>query len=352
MMKRLLFSLALLLTPLAAQATPPGLNFACPGGTGECGDGKGNGWYLDTRPASLNDLYYLKSGLEILKLAHSGTTLTLSSDEFATLSLPSDGLLVNSLSVTGTSTFTGAQTFTGAATFNSTVSSKYFSIDFQAMPTTTGVGLTQSDWTAYDSTAATLNVISTGYGALYGMTIVDAGNSVPVLDASGLDITAGNVTDDDHVSYWSHWGPGEDRAFVAETDGAVFCVDMTVTDVTGTDAHYCGFRSLDPVTVAIASYTDYCAIGHISGNYGTQDKTTGATDSGADAIADTEEDTWCITLAAATGVCTYTIDGVAVASADTHDFAAGTPLVPFCQAIHTADGAEDTILGTWNVTKP
>ena len=99
----------------------------------------------------------------------------------------------------------------------------------------------------------------------------------------------------------------------------------------------------------MASYTDYCAIGHISGNYGTHDKTTGATDSGADVIADTEEDTWC-TLLSAAGVCTYTIDGTAVESADTHTFTAGTLVIPFCELRHAANVAEDTIIGKWAVT--
>lgn len=237
------------------------------------------------------------------------------------------------------------------ADFQDVAPEKFLDINLEALPTGS-IYLMQSDFTAYDSTAATLNIIEVGGKKLHAMMVVDGGNTVPTLDATGLDMTAGNTTDNDHMSYWSHSGYASGRPFIAGVDGGFYaCWDVTVTDVSGTDLQYCGFRTPDPVTVTIASYTDYCAIGHISGNYGTQDKVTGATDSGSDTIADTEEDTWCVYVSA-DGVCSYTIDGVAVASADTHDFADGVMLVPFCDLRHNTDIAEDTIIGRWGPIGP
>jgi hypothetical protein len=213
----------------------------------------------------------------------------------------------------------------------------------------------QSDGTAYDSTAATLNYnyypSTSGSIAVLGtMNIVDAGNTVPAADAEGLDVTAGNVTDNDHIEIFSGTLGTTPSVLTVGTSPAVkFCTTWKVHDVTGSDFFYCGFRTAAAATVSMASYTDYCALGSVSGNYGTNDKTTGATDSGSDAIADDESDEWCIYMSSA-GVCSYQIDSAAVASADGHTIGDGLLVEPFCQLRHDADGADDTWLQRWKVS--
>lgn len=212
-----------------------------------------------------------------------------------------------------------------------------------------GIQNMQSDGTAWDSTAATLNYVYYGNYVLGAMMVVDVGNTVPTADAGGLDITAGNVTDNDHVSYWTGTLGTSGRPLVIGTDPAFkFCVTIKPADVSGSDSFYCGIRTADPVTVSIASYTDYCAIGYISGNYGVQDKTTGATDAGTSTIADTVTDTIC-TLVSAAGACTYTIDGAAPNATDPHTLGDGLLVIPWCELRHDADGADDQLFVDYEV---
>lgn len=209
----------------------------------------------------------------------------------------------------------------------------------------------QSDYTAFDSTAGTLNYIHYAGYMLGAMQIVDAGNSVPVVDAEGLDITAGNVTENDHVSYFAGV-PGTfttGRPMVVGRDEAFkFCATVKFHDVTGSDAFYCGWRDSVHTTAAIASYTEYCSIGHVGGNIGTHDKANGADDCGSDTWADDATKTIC-TLVSAAGVCTYTVNGTAPSSPGAETIADGTLVVPFCQLLHDADGADDTWITSWSV---
>lgn len=211
------------------------------------------------------------------------------------------------------------------------------------------IQLMRATGVAYVSTAAVLNYIYYGKHIFGFMPIVDAGDTVPAADATGLDITAGNVTNNDNEEIFTGTLGTTGRPFIVGTDPAFkFCATMSVADVSGSDLMACGFRTPDPATVAIASYTDYCAVGHASGNYFTHDKTNGLDDSASDVIADTESDVWC-TLVSAAGVCTYTVDGVAVSSPGAHTIPDGLLVIPFCTVLHDADGADDTLITKWDV---
>ncbi len=232
--------------------------------------------------------------------------------------------------------------------FPSSERSPSFTVNFSE-GASKGIQLLQADYTAYDSTAATMNYVMYGNVVLGAMMIVDAGNTVPAADAEGLDITAGNVTENDHVSYFSGMPGTSGRPFVVGTDPAFkFCATVKAADVTGSDAFYCGFRTTDVVTAAIASYTDYCAIGYVSGNIGTHDKANGADDCGTDTVADNATRTYC-TLVGAAGACTYTVNGTAPTSPGVGTIADGLLVVPFCQLLHDADGADDQWITTWAV---
>jgi len=266
------------------------------------------------------------------------------------LNIAGTSTLTGNVTASGTLAVTGATTLTGALTANGGVTpSPVYTITFNE-GASKGLMNMQSDGTAYDSTAAVLNYVYYGQYVLGANMIVDAGATVPAADAEGLDITAGNVTENDHVSYFGGILGASGRPFVVGTDAAFkFCATVKFHDVTGSDAFYCGFRSANPVTVAVASYTEYCSIGHISGNIGTQDQANGADDCGSDTWADDATKTIC-TLMSAAGVCTYTVEGAAPSSPGAETIADGTLVIPFCQLLHDADGADDTWLTSWAVT--
>lgn len=213
-----------------------------------------------------------------------------------------------------------------------------------------GLAILAATGLAYSTTADAHNDIYYGGQQLKFVTITTAtGTFTPAADAEGLDLTVGGG-DNDALDIYGGAEGAAGRAFIIGTDPAFkFCATWKVFDVTGTDHMYCGFRTIQAPDDPISQYTDYCAIGHISGNYGTQDKTTGATDSGADTIADNDTDEWCTSVSAA-GLCSYTIDGVAAESVDTHTLGDGIPVVPFCTLRNSADLADDTWLTSWVVT--
>jgi hypothetical protein len=206
----------------------------------------------------------------------------------------------------------------------------------------------QSDGTVFDSTAATLNHLVYGHYTLGAMQIVDAGNSVPVADAEGLDITAGNVTDNDHVAYFGGMLGASGRPLVVGTDPAFkMCVTTKIHDVSGTDGYFIGFRTASPVTVAVASYSDYCGFHIVSGDIKVTDKTTGDTDT-TDNWTDDQSKALCVLVSSA-GACTYTVDGSAPTTTDAHTLGDGILVVPAGQLIHAADGADDTWMASWSV---
>lgn len=213
-----------------------------------------------------------------------------------------------------------------------------------------GLALLAATGLAYSTTADAHNDVYYGGQQLKFVTITTAtGTFTPTADADGLDLTVGGG-DNDALDIYTGVEGASGRPFIIGTDPAFkFCATVKVFDVTGTDHMYCGFRTIQAPDDPISQYTDYCAYGHISGNNGTQDKTTGATDSGSDTIADNDSDTWCISVDA-TGGCSYTDDGVAVASVDVHTLGDGIPVIPFCTLRNASDLADDTWLVSWVVS--
>jgi hypothetical protein len=213
-------------------------------------------------------------------------------------------------------------------------------------------------WTSIqnDGTAASYaaNTLSTSYfqnNALNTTSVVIGGGFAPAMDATGFDLggTEGNITANDNFEIFGGTFHASGRPMTVGTDPAFqFCVSVTFTDVSGSDAFYCGWREASSVPSAIGSYTDFGAVGHISGNYGTIDE-DGADDSGADTWADTENDTLCIFVSAA-GVVTYTVDGATPTTPGAQTITDGQQVIPFCNLLHDADKAEDTIITSWVVS--
>jgi hypothetical protein len=219
-----------------------------------------------------------------------------------------------------------------------------------------GIGMAgiQTDATALSNTAAEENFLYFANGAMLNeVSVTDAGGGgacTPTMDAEGLDICVG-VADNDAVELWGGMYGASGRAFVAGTDAITFCTTWNIHDVSGSDAMYCGVRTMsDAAQEPITGYTDYCGTGHVQGQYKVTDKTTGDTDCGADAIADDETDTWCVIVSAA-GACTYTVDGVAPSTTDAHTLTSGKLFIPFCNMRSHSDVADDTWLTDWTFSK-
>jgi len=219
-----------------------------------------------------------------------------------------------------------------------------------------GLGMAgiQTDATALSAVAAEENFLYFANGNMLNeVSVTDAGGGgacTPTMDAEGLDICVG-VADNDAVELAGGTFGASGRPFVAGTDAISFCTTWKIHDVSGSDAMYCGVRTAsDASQEPITGYADYCGTGHVQGQYKVTDKTTGDTDCGTDAIADNETDTWCV-LVAATGACTYTVNGVAPSTTDAHTLTAGRLFIPFCNMRSHGDIADDTWLTSWVVSK-
>lgn len=224
------------------------------------------------------------------------------------------------------------------------------SVNFALEGAGKGLALLQIDGTAYDTTADVINHVYYNKSILAYTTITTAaGTSTPATEATGMDVSPG-MADNDAVGMWggdfgtsgAYFTPGTDAAFK-------LCVNMRIHDVSGTDELYVGFRTAGEAAVdPITSYTDYCAIGNVSGDIKVNDKTTGPTDT-TDNWADDATKELCILVSAA-GACTYTIAGAAPAVTDAHTLGDGVPVKPFFNMRADGDLPDDTHIIGWVVS--
>ena len=308
-----------------------------------------HGLYIDK---TSGDLHWLKQGTEWFEFSTSGTTLTLGGSGTATILNFDDNITMDgTLAVTGATTLSGSVSATGAY-----LESPAYSITATGAP---GLATLQKDGTVVDLTANVLNEMHYSTWQLNFGVIVQGGAGTP--DASptgavgsppdGLNIGGATsvVTNGDNWEIWGGTLGAVGRPMVVGTDAAFqACWTVYVEDVSGSDATYCGWREATAAPVAAGSYADFGAVGHIAGQYGTLDE-GGATDSGSDAIADTETDIWCVYVGA-TGVVTYTVDGAAPTTPGAQTLTDGLLVVPFCNLLHDADKAEDTVISNWTVS--
>ena len=175
--------------------------------------------------------------------------------------------------------------------------------------------------------------------------------TIPVTMAvAGLDIT-GDLTDNDGFEIVTGILGASGRPFLTGTDPAFYsCATITIADVTGSDFLFAGFR-VPAAMSATPTYTDFAAIGNVSGEiYTKTNKASGgivSTDT-TNTWADAATKKLCVNVSSA-GVVTYTVDGAEPTTVVGMTFTTGTSVIPFIHLRHDADIAEATIVTKWEV---
>lgn len=213
-----------------------------------------------------------------------------------------------------------------------------------------GFLILEYDGTAADYTANKINTVFLAHAKLNATYLVNGGAGTIAKAATGLNMAPveGNITDNDDVTVYGAptWSSG--RPMVVGQDPAFqFCATIYFTDVSGSDLFYCGVRQAGEAAAADAGYTEFAAIGHVSGAMYTIDE-DGADADGTDTWSDTTAKSLC-TLVSAAGVVTYTNDGAAPTNPGAQTLTDGLMVEPFCQLRHDTDKAEDTIIMDWSI---
>jgi hypothetical protein len=210
-----------------------------------------------------------------------------------------------------------------------------------------GIMIVEFDGTALDYTAAKINTVMLYNNRLNATFNVRGGAAVVAMDATGLDIAGGTLTANDDFEIYSSPIHGSGRPMMVGTDVFEFCVTVYFTDVSGSDSFYCGVRQADDQVTAAMGYTEFASIGHVSGAMYTQDE-DGADADGTDTWGDTTAKALC-TKVAGDGVVSYTNDGAAPTNPGAQTLSDGLLVIPFCQILHDADLAEDTLVQSWEM---
>lgn len=215
-----------------------------------------------------------------------------------------------------------------------------------------GWAMLKYDGTAFSGSALVVNL---GYAGPYRLAVTDGITStiIPATEATGLDITSdASAANNDAVELFGGVVGASGRPFIIGTDPAFkFCVQAKLHDVSGTDGFYIGLRSLTTAAAAITTYTDFAAIGNISGDIKITTDLANAGETVTDTTdnwADDETHTECVLVSSA-GAVTYTTDGVAPTATAAYTFADGLLVIPFVYEIQDSDIADDSWLISWTV---
>ena len=178
----------------------------------------------------------------------------------------------------------------------------------------------------------------------------------PDMDATGLDI-ASDQTDNDGVEVLSGMYGGSGRPMVPNVDPAFkFCATIDVTDISGTDDFYVGWRDMTEPNATFRSYNSYAVVG-LDAALGdtvtlTEDDGGGTTTTDIDNadLADTSDFVKYCALVSDAAVATFTIDGTAPGNAASYTFDVGTAVIPFAHFLHATDLADEVIITEWEVS--
>ena len=181
---------------------------------------------------------------------------------------------------------------------------------------------------------------------------------LPVMDATGLDISGDQVNAESYEIFGGYLG-ASGRPMVVGVDPAFyFCAGLTIADASGAENLNVGWRSATQTqTATIGTYLNYAAIGIEEGG-GTTDPApiymlTGNDDT--DVSTDTTN-TWadaaskrlCVYVSAA-GVVTYTINGAAPTTVAAYTFDDGDSVIPFIHFLQGSDVSGAVDLTEWTV---
>lgn len=178
----------------------------------------------------------------------------------------------------------------------------------------------------------------------------------PDMDASGLDI-ASDATDNDGVEILSGMYGGSGRPMVPGVDPAFkFCASFSISDVSGTDDFWIGWRDMTAPNATFNSYNSHANIGFdaADGDWATETEDDGGgtttTDiAGVTNATDGSSHKACV-LVSDDRVATYTVDGASPTGAVSYTFDSGVPIIPFVHFLHATDVADEIILTEWEVS--
>jgi hypothetical protein len=206
-----------------------------------------------------------------------------------------------------------------------------------------GFLILEFDGTAVDYTANKINTVFLAKTKFNVTFTAKTGAATVAKVATGLDISAGTLTDNDEIEIYGSPTFATGRPMVVGQDPKFqVCFTIYFTDVSGSDSFFCGWRQAGEATQAAMGFTEFASIGHVSGAMYTQDE-DGADADGTDTWGDLTEKELCALVSDA-GVVTYTNDGAAPTSPGAQTLTDGLMVQPFCQLLHDSDLAEGTVV--------
>lgn len=176
----------------------------------------------------------------------------------------------------------------------------------------------------------------------------------PDMDATGLDIGC-DQTNNYGVEVLGGMYGASGRPMVPGVDPAFkFCATVNVTDVSGTDQFYVGWRDLTAPNATFGSYNSYAVVGLNAGDTVTltEDDGGGTTTTDIDTpdVDDTSGFVKYCALVSDTGVFSSTTGGQAPGNGASYTFDSGAGIVPIIWYLHDSDVADEIIVTEWEVS--
>ena len=205
--------------------------------------------------------------------------------------------------------------------------------------------------------AASINLMCLQTGEIMEQFIIGTQTIIaPRMTVNGVDIALDNTTlEGAEYNYGAR--ANAKNAFIIGTDAAFFAeATLFVEDISGCLPLMVGFRRVEANNAVIATYTDFALIGLQDTTSSTNVVIMDELNAGGTNLTDTT-DAWggdssartLRILVSATGVTTYTIDGVAPTVTNAHTFDTGDVVMPVIHFLNGPDVAGEVAWSTWKV---